>query len=136
MPRAQDPETQTRSYSVTGHLDPAMKRKNFQLMTGQSVQKVLLADNGRAVGVQLKARNGSAITTIQARKEIIMCAGGLHTPLILQRSGIGPKHVLERAGVKVLKELPGVGMNFQDHPAGGLGHSCKIPCWKFHSIAR
>lgn len=132
VPRAQDPETQTRSYSVTGHLDAAMKRKNFHLATGQKVVKLWLSDQGRAEAVEMQIRGGSETRVVRARKEIVMCAG-MHSAVIMQRSGIGPKHVLESAGIKVLKELPGVGMNFQDHPTGGLGHECTVPisiCWR------
>lgn len=129
VPRAQDPATETRSYSVNGHLDAALKRKGFHLVTGHSVERVLLSNEKRAIGVEIKVRDGQTVRQIHAKKEVVLCAGGVHTPAILQRSGIGPKHILERAGIKLLHELPGVGMNFQDHPAGGLGHSCKFDCF-------
>lgn len=53
---------------------------------------------------------------VRARKEIILSAGTIHSPQILQNSGIGPRSVLESASVSVKVELPGVGQNFQDHP--------------------
>jgi choline dehydrogenase-like flavoprotein len=55
------------------------------------------------------------VPEVRARKEIIISAGTAHTPQVLQRSGIGPKHILEAAGAQVKVELPGVGENFQDH---------------------
>lgn len=61
-----------------------------------------------------------------ARKEIILSAGAVHSPQVLQRSGVGPRKLLEQAGIEVVKELPGVGMNFQDHTSVNLGFNCKL----------
>jgi choline dehydrogenase-like flavoprotein len=124
VPRAQDPANQTRSYAVTGHLDRAMRRRNFELLQGHRVTKVLLSDRRQTEGVEVQSRNRTVTRVIQARKEVIMCAG-LHSPVILQRSGIGPKAILGAAGIKVRMDLPGVGMNLQDHPTTGLGYSCE-----------
>lgn len=82
------------------------------MLTGVEVDRVLL-ENGRAsavVGRQL----GQAVTW-KAHKEIILCAGAVGSPGILQRSGIGPSSVLGPLGIEVLHELPGVGGNLQDH---------------------
>ena len=119
VPRAQDPVTETRSYSVSGHLDLALARPNFKLLTGHSVKKVVLNDLNDATGVIVKSRYGGNETTIRARKEVVLAAG-LHSPIILQRSGIGPRETLEKAGVPCLIELPGVGNNLQDHPPAGI----------------
>jgi choline dehydrogenase-like flavoprotein len=108
VPRAQDPVTQTRSYAVTGHLDPALKRENFELLAGHRVVKVMLSNNLQAEGVIIKPRdlvNGNR-TVVRARKEVIIAAG-FHSPIILQRSGIGPQQVLEAAGIDVRLNLPG-----------------------------
>lgn len=51
----------------------------------------------------------------------ILSAGAVHTPQILQRSGIGPAELLERAGIDVINDLPGVGYNFQDHGGPSFG---------------
>jgi len=56
---------------------------------------------------------------VKARKEVILSAGTIFSPQILQSSGIGPRSVLEAANIAVKVELPGVGSNFQDHPLGG-----------------
>jgi choline dehydrogenase-like flavoprotein len=124
VPRAQDPKSQTRSYSVTGHLDSAMSRSNMHLLTGHRVRNVLLDQNDLAYGVVVKARNGTEELVIRARKEVILAAG-LHSPLILQRSGIGRRDMLEKAGVPCQVHLPGVGMNMQDHPAAGIAFEYK-----------
>ena len=124
VPRAQDPRNQTRSYAVSGHLDPALTRKNFELLPGYRVNQVMLSEHNRAEGVLIQARGGNLKTVVKARKEVVIAAG-LHSPVILQRSGIGPRNVLEEANIDVRVELPGVGMNLQDHPAGGLAYQCK-----------
>ncbi|KAK4692784.1 hypothetical protein P7C71_g4486, partial [Lecanoromycetidae sp. Uapishka_2] len=124
VPRAQDPKKQTRSYAVTGHLDPALARENFDLLPGHRVTQILLSRSNRAEGVMIQRRGGNANSLIRARKEVVLAAG-LHTPVIMQRSGIGPRKVLEKAGIDVRVELPGVGMNLQDHPAVGLAYGFK-----------
>jgi choline dehydrogenase-like flavoprotein len=63
---------------------------------------------------------------VKARKETILAAGAVHTPQLLQLSGVGPREVLERAGIDVKVDLPGVGNNFQDHPQAYLVCNCKI----------
>ena len=93
-------------------LRPVRHRPNLTVLTGVEVDKVLL-DNGRASAVQ--ARWQGSEQRYQARREIILCAGAVGSPGILQRSGIGPRPLLERLGHPVLHELPGVGGNLQDH---------------------
>lgn len=93
-------------------LRPVDKRSNLTVLTGVEVDKVLL-DNGRASAVH--ARWQGAEQRFDARREIILCAGAVGSPGILQRSGIGPRPLLERLGIAVLHELPGVGGNLQDH---------------------
>ena len=93
-------------------LRPVDKRPNLTVLTGVEVDKVLL-DNGRASAVH--ARWQGAEQRFDARREIILCAGAVGSPGILQRSGIGPRPLLERLGIAVLHELPGVGGNLQDH---------------------
>ena len=93
-------------------LRPVLKRQNLTVLTDVQVDKVLL-DSGRAT--QLKARWQGAEHAFTARHEIILCAGSIGSPGILQRSGIGPRPLLERLGITVQHELPGVGGNLQDH---------------------
>lgn len=93
-------------------LRPVRHRPNLTVLTGVEVDKVLL-DNGRVSAVQ--ARWQGSEQRYLARREIILCAGAVGSPGILQRSGIGPRPLLERLGIPVLHELPGVGGNLQDH---------------------
>jgi choline dehydrogenase len=93
-------------------LKPIRQRPNLTVMTEVEVDRVLL-ENGRATSVVAR-QQGQAVTW-RARKEIILCAGSVGSPGILQRSGIGPSSVLKPLGINVLHELPGVGGNLQDH---------------------
>lgn len=91
---------------------PVLKRPNLTVLTGVQVDKVLL-ENHRAT--QVKARWQGSDHTFSARREIILSAGSIGSPGILQRSGIGPRPLLESLGITVQHELPGVGGNLQDH---------------------
>ena len=93
-------------------LRPILKRPNLTVLTDVQVNKVLLTA-GRATHV--RARWQGCEHDIQAQREIILCAGAIGSPGILQRSGIGPRPLLESLGIKVEHELPGVGGNLQDH---------------------
>ncbi|NMX64619.1 GMC family oxidoreductase N-terminal domain-containing protein [Pseudomonas sp. WS 5079] len=93
-------------------LKPIRQRANLTVLTGVEVDRVLL-ENGRASAVAGR-QQGQAVTW-QARKEIILCAGAVGSPGILQRSGIGPSSILKPLGIEVRHELPGVGGNLQDH---------------------
>ncbi|MDH4655788.1 MULTISPECIES: GMC family oxidoreductase [unclassified Pseudomonas] len=95
-----------------GFLRPVMHRPNLTVRTGVEVDRLLL-ERGRAVGVV--GRWEGLQQEFRARREVILCAGAVSTPMLLQRSGIGPRPLLERLGIGVRHELPGVGGNLQDH---------------------
>ncbi|KAJ4366898.1 hypothetical protein N0V83_007427 [Neocucurbitaria cava] len=120
-PSALDPVTRTRSYARTAHYEPFANRSNYHLLTGYQATEILFKDGGdlEAVGVSIVKRGTAQKTTVIAKREVIVAAGALWTPWLLQRSGVGPIEVLKSAGIKVKKNLPGVGANFQDHPLGG-----------------
>lgn len=69
--------------------------------------------------------NTSAITKAKARREIVLAAGAVHSPQILQLSGIGPSKLLSSLGIDTLVDLPGVGQNFQDQPTVYMQYNCK-----------
>ena len=98
-----------------GYLEPARARRNLEIRGGALVDRVEL-DGTRARGV--RARCGGAWQTLGAG-EVLLCAGAVHTPAILQRSGIGPSAPLRRLGIEPRLVLP-VGESLQDHPAIGL----------------
>ncbi|KAI5807816.1 hypothetical protein DFH27DRAFT_510405 [Peziza echinospora] len=109
-----DPTATSRSYARTGHWDN-INRANYELLTGSKVNKILF-EGETAIGVQYVPASGSgAAVTVKANKEVILAAGAIHTPQVLQLSGIGPSALLKQANIPVLVDLPGVGYNFQDH---------------------
>jgi len=93
-------------------LKPALKRPNLRLETGVEVERIVL-EGARATGIVF--RRGNDRWTVKAEREIILSAGAIGTPKILQLSGIGDPPALAAAGVPVLHPLPGVGGNLQDH---------------------
>jgi choline dehydrogenase len=93
-------------------LKPAMARPNLRVVTDAQVDHLCL-DGKRVTGVAF--RQGDEPKTANARREVIVSAGAIGSPQILQLSGIGPGAVLERHGVPVHHDLAGVGENLQDH---------------------
>jgi len=129
-PTFMHPTSVTRSYARTGHYD-GLNRANYQLLPGSKVTKVLF--NGTtATGVTFVPVTGrtppaanAPVTTVKARKEVIIAAGAIHSPQVLQLSGIGPKKLLDAAKITTLVDLP-VGTNFQDHTILSATFTCKF----------
>ena len=101
-----------RSSTSREYLRPAMNRSNLEVMTKTMTSRVLM-DGNKAIGIEVEMAGG--IKSIFANKEVVLSAGSVGSPQLLQLSGIGPKTVLENAGVELIHELPGVGENLQDH---------------------
>ncbi len=93
-------------------LKPALKRGNIKLLTKALAARVLV-ENGRAAGVVYE-RDG-AVEIVRARREVILAAGAVQSPQLLELSGIGAPDKLQAAGVTPRHELPGVGENYIDH---------------------
>jgi choline dehydrogenase len=93
-------------------LRPISNRPNLTVMTNAEVSRIEF-EKGRASAVLAKA--GQQEQTLRAKREIILCCGSVGSPMVLQRSGIGPRPLLEKLGIEVRHELPGVGANLQDH---------------------
>ena len=104
-----------RDSAAQAFVKPVRHNKNLTILTGHKVNR-LICQNGVAVGVVVTGPDGVA-KPIEARHEIMLAAGALVTPQILQTSGIGPREVLQSAGVDCIVESKGVGANFQDHIA-------------------
>lgn len=126
VPTSEHPHTATRSHAGTGHfLDVIDRRPNYDLLV---LHRAIRVQYARAAGaatavldggpprVEVRAEGSNATTWVTATQEVIVAAGALNTPLILQRSGIGPKGVLDKAGVEQIVDLPGVGQ--VGHAAG------------------
>jgi choline dehydrogenase len=95
-------------------LHPVLKRPNLQVWTGAMTSRVLL-DQGRAVGVEVRPHGRDQPLQARATREVILCAGAVGTPQLLQLSGIGAGALLQAHGIAPLHELAGVGENLQDH---------------------
>ena len=101
-----------RSSAATGFLKPALGRPNLRAETGVRVDK-LIFDGKKAVAAAGR-KKGRAVR-FHARREIILSAGALESPAILQRSGVGPAGLLRSLGIDVVHDSPGVGGNMREH---------------------
>ena len=126
-PSSLDPKDETRSYARTAHYDRIIAtRPNYHLLINTAVRRIIFKGN-RAVGVEFVSRETNQSKTVLARNEVILAAGSVHSPQILQLSGVGPASLLKSLGIKVVVDLPGVGQNFQDHPTLYSAFNCKSP---------
>ncbi|MEH6552443.1 MAG: choline dehydrogenase [Pseudomonadales bacterium] len=106
------------------YLDNAKKRPNLRVETNVLVEKVILHGK-RAIGIQ--CQHSGKTQQYYAQREVILSAGAIGSPHLLQLSGIGPVDVLEQAGIELKHELPGVGQNLQDHLEFYFQYRCKQP---------
>ncbi len=95
-----------------GFLKPVKNRPNLKILTHAQVKKIRI-EQGRATGLEL--RQGADDAAIDAKEEIILAAGSIGSPQLLQLSGVGPGALLNAHGIDTVHELPGVGENLQDH---------------------
>ena len=107
----------TRSYAATGYIKPNLNRSNLKVLVEAQATKILL-DGNAATGVEF-VHQGKKYQA-SASKEVVLSAGVIQTPQLLELSGIGDPNVLQKAGVQCVVENKGVGANFQDHVLGGL----------------
>ena len=101
-----------RMHSARAFLKPALRRSNVTLMTGAMAERVVF-EGKRAVAVQLV--QGGCRRVLNAKREIILSAGAVTSPRLLQLSGIGPAELLKSHGIAPLVDAPHVGGNLQDH---------------------
>lgn len=101
-----------RASSYRAFLKPVLQRANLTVLTDTMVERVEIQD-GRATGVRVRSAEGTHILT--ARREVILSAGAIQSPKLLQISGIGPADLLAQARVPVTHDLPAVGRNLVDH---------------------
>ncbi len=110
-----------RASTAFGYLRPAMKRPNLKVAVRAPTRRIVL-EGKRAIGVEY-AENG-AILRARARREVLLAAGAIQSPQLLQLSGIGPADLLHAHGIEVAHDLPGVGENLQDHLGGRVVYRC------------
>ena len=106
------------------YLKPAQSRPNLTVTTDALVEKIIF-DGNKATGIKLN--HGGKSKTIQANKEIILSAGAIGSPQILQLSGIGDGEKLQQLDIGVQAHLPAVGQNLQDHIGTSYFYKSKIP---------
>ncbi len=101
-----------RCSAATAYLKPARRRANLKIVTNALTRRVLF-EGGQAIGVEIE--RASLRETVMARREVVLSAGAIGSPQILQISGVGPGPLLSAQGIGVVRDLPGVGGNLQDH---------------------
>ena len=101
-----------RCSSATAFLHPASDRRNLEILTNTTATRLNI-EGGAAIGV--RCLSGNQFIEIKARKEVLLCAGAVNSPQLLQLSGIGPGELLQTHGVQSVLEHPHVGRHLQDH---------------------
>lgn len=102
--------------TANAYLKPVMQRQNLKVITHALTRRIIMDKSSAKKTVWgIEYQIGEQVHTVAAKKEVILSAGVVGSPQLLQISGIGPAAVLKAAGVEVIHELPGVGENLQDH---------------------
>ena len=113
-----------RCSTAKAYLKPARQRTNLSVQTNAQAAGLLI-EGGRAVGVRY--RQGGEMKAARCRAEVLLAAGAIQSPQLLQLSGLGPAALLGRHGIPVVHDLPGVGENLQDHLQVRLIYECSKP---------
>lgn len=114
-----------RDSSSRAYLQPALKRRNLTLLTNTLAQRIIFNEHKWATAVQVA--QGETQRHYAARKEILLCAGAIDSPKLLELSGIGNAEHLQHLGIPVLKHLPQVGERLQDHLCASYYYKTKVP---------
>ncbi len=109
-----------------GYLRPVLGRPNLTTVTGARTTRIII-ENGRATGVEIFEAEKKSRRVVHADAEVLLCAGAVQSPHILQLSGVGDAEELGRHGIAVVHELKGVGANLQDHLDVCLSWECPKP---------
>ncbi|KAF4860492.1 Dehydrogenase xptC [Colletotrichum siamense] len=137
------PTNQTRSDARTGYFDTANARSNFHVVTGHMATRLIVGlpgsltnqESRRIIGVELSSGLSGINRTVTANKEVILAAGAIQSPVLLQVSGIGPRQVLKSLNISTQIDLPGVGNNFQDHPMARFPYDCPLTTPLINTVA-
>jgi len=121
-----------RASTAFAYLRPAMKRPNLRVEVRAATRRIVL-EGKRAVGVEY-VQDG-AVRHARAAKEVLVAAGSIQSPQLLQLSGIGPAALLQSFGIAVAHDLPGVGENLQDHLGGRVVYRC-TRCNTINEVSR
>ncbi|MDE8344633.1 MAG: GMC family oxidoreductase N-terminal domain-containing protein [Acidocella sp.] len=120
-----------RQSAATAFLKPARKRTNLIVLTNTNVDRILF-DDRRAVGISCRS-NGEKFD-IHTKGEVILSAGALQSPKLLQLSGIGPAECLQPLGIPVIMDSPGVGANMLEHRLLMMSYRLKKPLSQNHEF--
>lgn len=115
-----------RASTARGYLDQTRSRKNLTIVTYATTDTIEF-EGKKAIGVKYYRGKHPQEHVAKARKEVLLCAGAIASPQILQRSGVGPKAVLDTLAISPIHYLEGVGENLQDHLEMYLQYACKQP---------
>jgi choline dehydrogenase len=116
-----------RCSTAVGYLKPNRSRTNLDVQCNAQTTQIII-ENGRAVGVRYRQNNEDKVARIGSPTgEVLLSAGAIHSPQLLQLSGIGPAKLLSQHGIPVVADLPGVGENLQDHLQIRLIFECTGP---------
>lgn len=115
------------------YLAPAMRRPNLKIVTEALTREIVL-DGRRCTGIRYE--RGGQVTEVRARREVLVCAGGVSSPQLLELSGIGNPEILKAHGIEVRHALPAVGENFRDHIAARIIWKVKVPAVSYNHRAR
>ena len=110
--------------AADAYLKPALNRPNLLVLTGAAVERIVL-EGRRATGVQARIRG--EMRSFSANVEVILAAGAVHSPQILELSGIGAPAVLAAANIRTLHASPGVGENYRDHFCTRMNWRVRLP---------
>jgi choline dehydrogenase len=120
-----------RASAANAYLRPALRRPNLAVRTGVMATAIEF-EGRRAVGVRY--RDGARELSVRARREVILCGGSINSPQLLKLSGIGPGQELAAQGIPVVRDLPGVGENLQDHLEFYFQVACREPATLYSAM--
>ena len=103
------------------YLNPARKKSNLKVFTQSFVEKIIF-EGTKAIGIEVNIKGN--INKIFANKEIILSGGSINSPQLLMLSGVGPASHIKEKGIEVIKNIPGVGRNLQDHLETYIQQEC------------
>ncbi|MEO7760450.1 MAG: GMC family oxidoreductase N-terminal domain-containing protein [Casimicrobiaceae bacterium] len=110
--------------AASAYLQPVRGRKNLRVLTHTLVRRIVV-DRARATGVEFERNN--AIESINARREVLLCAGTVASPQVLLLSGIGPANDLAKLGIETVRDSGLVGRNLQEHVRAQLVFRTRVP---------
>ncbi|MHB2165832.1 choline dehydrogenase [Alsobacter sp. R-9] len=120
--------------AANAYLRPALRRPNVHLRSQVMTTRIVF-EGRRAVGVAYRPGPGAPETVARARREVVLAAGAINSPLLLLHSGIGPAADLARLGIGVVADRPGVGQNLQDHLEFYFQVECREPITLYSAMS-